>query len=80
MTTRFETALAIQDAGNLRAIAREFVKIVDAAEDATGSTTGTWADPAVIMVANKIADLTGCNNPLTFAKAYEVCCANVAKP
>lgn len=28
---RFQVALDIQDAGNLRAIAREFVKVVDAA-------------------------------------------------
>ena len=48
----YKTALEIQDACNLRAVAREFVKIVDATWKGDGPT-----NPAIIMMISKIASL-----------------------
>lgn len=56
---RFRTALDVQDAGNLRAIARAFVNVVDQAAEETKSTTATWEDPAVRLFAAKIHELCG---------------------
>lgn len=68
---RHKVALEIQDAGNLRAIAREFVKVVDSAADETRSTEATWRDPAVVMVANKIESLV--YSDARFGEAYKAC-------
>ncbi len=56
---RFKVALDIQDAGNMRAIAREFVKVVDDAMDDLKVTTEVWRDPAVILLILKLHELTG---------------------
>ncbi len=42
---RFGIAIDVQDAGNPRALAREFVRVVDSAMEETKSTTATWDDP-----------------------------------
>jgi hypothetical protein len=68
---RFKVALEVQDAGNLRALAREFVKVVDAAANATGSTVGTWDDAAVVLFVNKFESL--CRSEARFSAAYAVC-------
>ena len=70
---RFKVAIDIQDAGNLRAIAREFVKVVDAATEETKSTEATWADPAVVLFVNKLAGLTNAEQFTVFTQAYEAC-------
>jgi len=68
---RHKVAVEIQDAGNLRALAREFVKVVDAAMEETKSTTATWEDPAVVMFVNKFESL--CRSEARFSEAYAKC-------
>jgi hypothetical protein len=68
---RHKVAIEVQDAGNLRALAREFVKVVDAAMEETTSTTATWEDPAVVMMVNKFESL--CRSEERFSKAYAEC-------
>ena len=68
---RFKTALDVQDAGNLQALAREFVKIVDQAMEETRSTTATWSDPAVVLFADKFASL--CHTNQRYQAAYDAC-------
>ena len=68
---RHKIAIEIQDACNLRAIAREFVKVVDAASDETQSTTATWDDAAVVMLVNKLESL--CRSEERFSAAYKLC-------
>jgi hypothetical protein len=70
---RFKVALDIQDAGNLKAIAREFVKVVDAAHEETKSTRDTWNDPAVVLLVNKLCSLTCADQFLVFSRAYDFC-------
>jgi hypothetical protein len=65
---RFQVALDIQDAGNLRAIAREFVRVVDDAMAETQSTTATWDDAAVVLMVNKMESLT--RSEARFSAAY----------
>jgi hypothetical protein len=68
---RHKVAIEVQDAGNLRALAREFVKVVDTASDATQSTEATWSDAAVVMFVNKFESL--CHSEERFSAAYKVC-------
>jgi hypothetical protein len=68
---RFKVALDVQNAGNLRALAREFVKVVDSAEEATRSTKGTWDDAAVVLFVNKFESL--CRSDARFSTAYAIC-------
>lgn len=68
---RFRIAIDVQDAGNLKALAREFVRVVDAATDATQSTTATWDDPAVVLFVNKFESLT--RSEQRFSAAYKAC-------
>jgi hypothetical protein len=68
---RFRIALEVQDAGNLRALAREFVRVVDAASDEVKSTEATWADPAVRLFVNKFESL--CRSDANFSEAYDAC-------
>lgn len=72
---RHKLALDVQDAGNLRAIARSFVEVCDDATRELGVMTSVWRDPAVILFAAKIAQLTGCDDGgfLHYSKAYEAC-------
>jgi hypothetical protein len=67
---RFQVALDIQDAGNLRAIAREFVRVVDDAMNETQSTTATWDDAAVVLMVNKMESL--CRSEDRFSAAYSL--------
>jgi hypothetical protein len=69
---RFRVALAMQDACNLRAIARAFVQIVDAAAADCGSTDATYADAAVVLAVGKIESL--CHSDDRFSAAYDVAC------
>lgn len=71
MTTRFETALAIQDAVNLRAIARELVKAADEACEQSGGTEASYSDPAVVLIVNKIESLV--HSEQRFSEAYKKC-------
>jgi hypothetical protein len=68
---RFQVAIDIQDACNLQALAREFVKVVDSAMEETRSTEETWRDPAVVMFVNKLESL--CRSEERFSAAYNVC-------
>lgn len=68
---RFRSAIDIQDAGIMRAIAREFVRVVDAAMHDTGSTIESWADPAVVLFVNKLESLS--RSEVNFSAAYEAC-------
>jgi hypothetical protein len=66
---RHRIALEVQDAVNLRALAREFVKIVDQAS--AEAKSATWADPAVVLFVNKLESL--CRSADKFNEAYAVC-------
>ncbi|WP_315729865.1 hypothetical protein [Bradyrhizobium sp. SZCCHNRI2010] len=68
---RHKVALDVQDAVNMRALAREFVKVVDQAVDETSSTHRTWEDPAVRLFVNKFESL--CHSNATFSEAYRAC-------
>lgn len=74
---RFQVAIGIQDAGNLRAIAREFVKVVDAATEENRSTVETWSDAAVVMFVEKLESL--CRSQERFSAAYKLCLERAAK-
>jgi hypothetical protein len=68
---RHKTAIDAQDAVNLRALAREFVNVVDAAMEETGSTEKTWADAAVRLFVNKFESL--CRSEENYGTAYFEC-------
>jgi len=68
---RFGVALDVQDAGNLRALAREFVRVVDSAMLETQSTVETWNDAAVVLFVNKFESL--CRSEARFSAAYKIC-------
>jgi len=68
---RHKIALEVQDAVNLRALAREFVKIGDQAAEETKSTSATWSDPAVVLFVNKFESL--CGSAESFSEVYAVC-------
>jgi hypothetical protein len=68
---RFAVAVQVQDAGNLLALSREFVKVVDQAMAETGSTEKTWADPAVRLFVNKFESL--CRSEANYGEAYAEC-------
>lgn len=68
---RFAVAVQVQDAGNLLALSREFVKVCDQAMADTGSTEKTWADPAVRLFVNKFESL--CRSEDNYGSAYEEC-------
>jgi hypothetical protein len=70
---RHQVALDVQDAVNLRALAREFVKVVDTAMGENRSTEATWSDPAVVLFVNKFESL--CRSEANFSEAYAVCLA-----
>jgi hypothetical protein len=74
---RHKVAIEIQDACNLRAIAREFVKVVESASDETQSTTETCNDPAVVLLVNKLESL--CRSEARFSAAYRLCSELAAK-
>ncbi len=68
---RFKLALDVQDAGNMRAIARSFVDVCDDAMEDLKSTTAVWSDPAVVLFVNKLESLS--RSEQEFSKAYAAC-------
>ena len=71
---RFKVALEVQDAVNMRALSREFVKVVDSAMDELKNTGEGWKDPAVILFVDKFASLGGSyNSHEGFGYCYEEC-------
>jgi hypothetical protein len=70
---RHKVALEVQDAVNLAAIAREFVKVVDSAMYDTKSTEATYRDPAVVLFVNKLESLVHSNWNDHFSVAYKAC-------
>jgi hypothetical protein len=66
----YKLALEVQDAVNLRAIARLLVQAADAAADKAG-TQASYDDPAVILIVNKIESLV--NSSWRFDGAYHEC-------
>jgi hypothetical protein len=68
---RHKVAIDVQDAVNLRALAREFVKVVDDADSELRSTKAVYDDPAVVLFVNKFESL--CRSEARFAEAYRAC-------
>ena len=68
---RFKVALDIQDAVNLVALSREFVKVVDAAYEERSGTVSLRDDPAVILFVNKFESM--CRSEERFSEAYCEC-------
>jgi hypothetical protein len=68
----YADALFVQDACNLRAIARLLVQAADAAAD-KGGTAASYCDPAVVLIVNKIESLVNSNWRDTYSKAYAEC-------
>jgi hypothetical protein len=66
----YADALYVQDACNLRAIARLLVEAADAAADAVG-TAASYRDPAVVLIVNKIESLVHSGD--NYSKAYAEC-------
>jgi hypothetical protein len=71
MYNRFDTALFVQNACNLRAIARELVKAADEACEQGGGTAASYIDPAVVLIVNKLESLT--HSEQNFSAAYAAC-------
>lgn len=69
--SRHQLALDIQDAGNLKALSRWFVAVVDDADKEHRSTVGVWEDPAVRLFVNKFESL--CSSEQTFSESYRKC-------
>ena len=61
----------LQNACNLRAIARELVKAADEACDQGGGTAASYVDPAVTLIVNKLESLV--HSERRFSEAYEAC-------
>ena len=70
----FKQALEVQDACNLRAVARLLVKASDAAANEDPSTLAVRHDPAVVLIVAKLAHLCGLEYtwPRAASKACEV--------
>ena len=72
MTNLYADALFVQDACNLRAIARLLVSAADAAADA-GGTAASYRDPAVVLIVNKIESLVHSESGDNYSKACAEC-------
>jgi hypothetical protein len=70
MSNIYKDAVDVQDACNLRAIARLLVRAADQAADA-GGTQASYDDPAVILIVSKIESLV--NSSWRFDGAYREC-------
>ena len=68
---RYKVACDAQDAGNPRALAREFVKVVEHASEETQSTERTWHDDAVTLFVHKLE--RSCNSERRFSAVYANC-------
>ena len=66
----FKTALELQGACNLRAIARVLVMAADRAAD-EGGTAASYSDPAVVLIVGKMESLV--HSAERFSDAYEQC-------
>ena len=66
----YKDALDVQDACNLRAIARLLVRSADAAADA-GGTDASYRDAAVVLIVGKIESLVHSDD--RFSAAYDEC-------
>ncbi|MGY8663345.1 hypothetical protein Q3C01_13345 [Bradyrhizobium sp. UFLA05-109] len=75
---RYKVACEVQDVGNLRALAREFVKVVERASEETQSTEATWHDDAVTLFVNKLENL--CNSERRFSEVYANCKKKMEAP
>ena len=69
---RFQTAIELQDACNLRAIARKLVEAADEAADA-GGTQASYDDPAVILIVDKIESLVRSQDIKRCNEAWDQC-------
>jgi len=69
---QYRLALEVQDAVNLRAIARLLVAAADVAADA-GGTRASYDDPAVILIVSKIESLVRSQESMRFQIAFENC-------
>jgi hypothetical protein len=74
---RHQVALDLQNACNPRALARELVKIVDAAANELNSTVAVWDDAAVILMINKLESMS--RSDARYSAAYAVCHERTAK-
>jgi hypothetical protein len=72
VANRFAQAIQVQDACNLRAIARLLVKAADEAADA-GGTDASYKDPAVILIVDKIESLVHSQFAIRNADAWDQC-------
>jgi hypothetical protein len=70
---RFQMALDVQSGGNMRAIARAFVAVVDAAMADLQDTKAVCRDPAVVLFVNKLESLSQSERVGAFSIAYEEC-------
>ena len=68
---RFKTALDIQDACNLTAVAGELHRMCLAVLKDKGSTKAVAEDSAIVLMVDKIHDLVGRGE--NFSKAYDEC-------
>lgn len=68
---RHKAALDVQNAVNLRAMAREFVKVVDSAGDELKSTRAIWEDAAVRLFVNKFESLV--RSEANYSQAHQIC-------
>jgi len=66
-------AFFVQDAVNLRAIARLLVAAADRAADQDGGTEASYNDAAVILIVNKIESLVNSADHARFHNALEAC-------
>lgn len=66
-------ALAVQDACNLRAIARLLVAAADYAADNLGGTQASYDYAPVVMIVNKIESLVHSERGARYSDAYQAC-------
>lgn len=71
---RFKTALDIQDACNLTAVAGVFHKMcLEVLREKNHGTDAPTKDPAILWVLDKMNDLCGRPASETMSKSYDVC-------
>jgi hypothetical protein len=79
MANRFQTAMQIQDAVNLVAVAGEFHRMCIEVLEETHSTDAVKRDAAILWMIDKINDLVGRPDCQALSTAYDVCLAEIAK-
>jgi hypothetical protein len=75
---RFKTALELQDAVNIRAIARELVKAADAA--AADNSFPLSEDAAIILIVGKLESMVFSEQGQRFSVAYGQCQERAQSP